>query len=182
LSKEYDRTAPRSCVRRRSPQHTFPEMGNSEMPPGRWAVPPTAKDRSAAQRAVNALLDELAPERVIKRAEPTPLAVEQHRSPNGCVLQAPNAALSVSWFPDADKEGAVGELHIVVWRGIVSRRGVPRRADVAVVSRDLVLYPVEGATPECMWRAKDGTTHDTHSLTAHCLALLAEEISAAGAG
>jgi hypothetical protein len=51
-----------------------------------------------------------------------------------------------------------------------------------VVSRDLVLYPVEGATPECMWRAKDGTTHDTHSLTAHCLALLAEEISAAGAG
>jgi hypothetical protein len=155
-------------------------MGNSDTPPARWAVPPTAKDRSAAQRAVNALLDELAPEKVIKRAERAPMAVEQHRSPNGCVLQGATAALSVSWFPDADKDGAVGELHVVVWRGVVSRRGVPRRPDGAVVSRDLVLFPIEGATPECMWRAADGSTHDTHSLAAHCLALLADEISAAG--
>jgi hypothetical protein len=129
---------------------------------------------------VNALLDELAPERVIKRAERAPMEVEQHRSPGGCVLQGATAALSVSWFPDTDNDGTVGELHVVVWRGVVSRRGVPRRPDGAVVKRDLVLYPIEGATPECMWRAVDGTTHDTHSLTAHCLALLADEIRDTG--
>src|SRR4030088_810979 len=125
-------------------------MGNPDSPPTappRWAVPPTAKDRSAAQRAVNALLDELAPERVIKRAERAPMAVEQHRSPNGCGVQGATAGLSVCLVPFSDKDGAVGELHVVVWRGIVSRRGVARRPDGAVVSRDLVLYPVEGATP-----------------------------------
>lgn len=157
-------------------------MGKPTTPPdARWAVPPTAKERSAVQRAVNGLLDELAPEKIIKRSERAPLPVEQHRSPGGCVLQGATAALSVSWFPDTDNDGTVGELHVVVWRGVVSRRGVPRRADGAVVVKDLVLYPIERATPDCVWRAADGTTHDTHSLTAHCLALLADELKATSA-
>ncbi len=128
------------------------------------------------QRAVTALLDELAPERVVKRVERAPMSIEQHRTPNGCVLQAPTAALSVSWFPDPADDAALGELHVVVWRGVVSRRGSPRKPGGAAVTRELVLRPIERPSDEFVWRASDGTSYDTDSLAAKCLALLDEQI------
>jgi hypothetical protein len=151
-------------------------MDDSTNPPeGRWTAAPTAKERDAVQRAVTALLDELAPERVAKRAERLPGAVEQHRTPSGCVLQAASAAVSVSWFPDATADAALGELHVVVWRGVVSRRGSPRRPDGATIVGELVLRPVERPPDDCVWRAADGTAYDTAALAARCLALLAEQ-------
>ena len=128
------------------------------------------------QRAVTALLDELAPERVVKRVERAPMSIEQHRTPNGCVLQAPTAALSVSWFPDPADDSALGELHVVVWRGVVSRRGSPRKPGGAAVTRELVLRPVERPSDEFVWRDSDGTSYDTDLLAAKCLALLDEQI------
>ncbi|HEY4670582.1 MAG TPA: hypothetical protein VIG78_00845, partial [Gemmatimonadaceae bacterium] len=62
-----------------------------------WKAPPTSKTRNAVQRAVTALLDDLAPERALKRSDELHVPIEQHRTPNGCVLQAEKAALSVSW-------------------------------------------------------------------------------------
>jgi hypothetical protein len=132
------------------------------------------------QRAVTALLDELAPERVVKRIERAPMTIEQHRTPGGCVLQAPTAALSVSWFPDPADDAALGELHVVVWRGVVSRRGSPRKPGGATVTRELVLRPIERPSNELVWRAADGTPYDTESLAAKCLALLEEQIQAEG--
>jgi hypothetical protein len=147
-------------------------------PAAPWTASPTAKQKSAIQRAVTALLDELAPERTVTRAERLPVPVERHRTPSGCVLQAATAAVSVSWFPDATDEAALGELHVVVWRGTVSRRGSPRRPEGATVSGELVLRPIERPSDNCVWRAADGTTYDTAALAARCLALLAEQMAA----
>jgi len=148
-------------------------MDDQTNPPSNpWTAPPTAKERNAVQRSVTALLDELAPERVVNRSERLPLPVEQHRTPTGCVLQAPAAALSVSWYPDADDESALGELDVVVWRGVVSRRGAPPRREGATIVGELALRPVEDASGSFVWRAADGKTYDTDALAAKCLALL----------
>lgn len=155
------------------------DSSNSAAPA--WTASPSAKKKNAVQRAVNALLDELAPERVLKRAEQLRGAVEQHRTPNGCVLQAPKAAVSVSWFEESTNEAVLGELHVIVWNGIVSRRGSPRRPDGATVVKELVLKPIDGPTDECLWKATNGKSFDTAALASKCLALLEEQIGSGGA-
>jgi hypothetical protein len=142
-----------------------------------WTASRSAKEKNAVQRCVTALLDELAPERMLKRVERLRDAVEQHRTPSGCVLQAPTAAVSVSWFADASDEAPLGELHVVVWAGIVSRRGTPRRPEGAKEMKELVLTPVVGPPDECVWKAADGTEYNTASLAARCLALLEEQVA-----
>ena len=141
-----------------------------------WTASPTAKEKNAVQRSVTALLDELAPEPVVKRGVRIALPIEQHRTPNGCVLQGPRGAVSVSWFRESADDSLFGELHIVVWQGTVSRRGSPRQAEGATVVKELVLKPVERPRDDCVWRAADGTTYDTAALAAHCLALLQEQV------
>src|SRR5881628_2050293 len=140
-----------------------------------WSVSPSAKAKNAVQRSVTALLDELAPERVLKRVEQLPGTVEQHRTPTGCVLQAATAAVSVSWFADAGNDAVLGELHVIVWRGTVTRRGAPKSRKGATVVAELVLRPIEPPADDCIWRATDGTQYDTASLSAKCLALLEEQ-------
>jgi hypothetical protein len=142
-----------------------------------WTSAPSAKTKSAVQRSVTALLDALAPERVLKRVQQLDGAVEQHRTPTGCVLQAATCAVSVSWFPDATKDSALGQLDIVVWRGKVARRGVPRSPKNATVVAELVLRPVEPPADDCIWQAaEDGVRYDTASLAAHVLSLLEAQI------
>ena len=153
------------------------KMDDPTNPPSTpWTTPPTAKERNAVQRAVTALLDELAPEKVVNRSERLPVPVEQHRTPGGCVLQAPTAAVSVSWYPDADDESALGELDVVVWRGVVSRRGSPPRREGATIVGELTLRPVEESAGVFVWRAADGHSYDTDALAAKCLALLEEQM------
>jgi hypothetical protein len=122
-----------------------------------------------------ALLDELAPERVLTRGDPLRLAVEQHRTPSGCVLQAPRAALTVSWFGPAGGDKGLGELRIIVWRGTVTRRGVAARKEGATVVRELTFHPIERPTTNRVWRDQQGEELDTAALAARCLALLKEE-------
>jgi hypothetical protein len=149
-------------------------------PPNRgapqWNTSPSAKVRSAVQRSVTALLDELAPERVLKRIELLEGQIEQHRTPTGCVLQAAECAVSVSWFPDTSEEIPHGELNVLVWRGKVTRRGVARAPKNATLLAQLVLRPIAPPTDECLWQATDGARYDTASLAAHCLALLEAQI------
>jgi hypothetical protein len=92
------------------------------------------------------------------------------------VLQAADYAVSVSWFPDATKEAVLGELHVLVWRGKVARRGNTRPPKGATLVADLTLRPIEPATDNCLWQATDGTQYDTTSLAAKCLALLEAQI------
>ena len=143
---------------------------NAVTPP--WAAAPTVKTKNGIQRSVTALLDELAPERVLKRAERLEGSVEQHRTPSGCVLQATSAAVSVSWYPDARDGAPLGELHIVVWNGTVTRLGTPRVAKGATVVSELVVRPVDPPDDACAWRDPDGTTFSTAGLVTKCLALL----------
>ena len=126
---------------------------------------------------MTALLDALAPERVLKRVEQLEGSVEQHRTPTGCVLQAADCAVSVSWFADATKEAELGELHILVWRGKVARRGTPRSAKNATLIAELVLRPIEPPTDDSVWQATDGARYNTASLASHVLSLLETQIA-----
>ncbi|MEP6729025.1 MAG: hypothetical protein ABJE10_00240 [bacterium] len=137
-----------------------------------WNVPPTPKERNAVQRNVDNLLDVLAPERATKRGDYPVNPVVAHRTPSGCILQAADTALSVSWFPESADTTALGELHVVLWRGVVSRRGSPKPAQGAVELRDLALRPVERPTDDCVWKASDGTLYATDALATYCLGLL----------
>jgi hypothetical protein len=147
------------------------QEGPSDVVRASRPTPPTLKERNAVQRSVERLLDELAPEKALRRGESPPLAVEPHRTPSGCVLQGPTAALSVSWFADASEDLTLGELQIVLWRGTVARRGIARPTKGAVVQRELVFRPVERGDT-LVWRAADGTEFDSVALAAHCMSLL----------
>jgi hypothetical protein len=138
---------------------------------------PTSKEKNAVQREVNRLLDELAPERATTRGDRAPAVVQQHRTPNGCILQAPNAAVSVSWYADAADDSRLGELQIVQWRGVVSRRGSSAKHEAATVVRQQVLHPVERPADACVWHSDDGIDYDTSSLVAHCLELLSSQMT-----
>lgn len=151
-------------------------MDDSHRTYGDRPTPPTTKQKAAAQRAVKTLLDLLAPERTPTRAPRQPVAIEQHRTPSGCVLQAPTAALSVSWFPEGGEIDSLGELQVVLWSGVASRRGSPPRPEGAVVVRELDIRPVEDASDAFMWRTDDNTTYDTEGLASFCLSLLKEQM------
>jgi hypothetical protein len=151
-----------------------------ERAPSQWNTSPAVKTKNAVERSVTALLDELAPERVLTRSEKLPDTVEQHRTPSGCVLQAPDCAVSVSWFPAPTKESGLGELHVLVWRGTVTRRGSRPPPKGATIVADLVLHPVEPPTEEGGWKGVDGTRYDTSSLTAKILSLLEAQVGNPG--
>lgn len=146
-------------------------------PPAARPMPPTYRTKGVVQRSVNALLDELAPERTLTRGERVSVPIEQHRSPTGCVLQAADYALSVSWF-DESREAPLGELHVIVWRGTVARRGATRHTKGAKIVSETILYPIEPPEGPCIWRAADGTRYDSIGLVAKCLSLLQEQASA----
>jgi hypothetical protein len=145
-----------------------------------WKAPPSSKLKNAVQRAVTALLDELAPERVLKRSEALHVPVEQHRTPTGCVLQAPKAAVSVSWFSGAGNDPVLGELRIMVWQGVVSRRGSPKQRVGATMITEMVLHPVESGSSGLVWRVTDGSEYDTSALAALCTKLLDQQVAKTG--
>lgn len=151
-------------------------MDDSHRPNGERNTPPTTKQKAAVQRAVKTLLDVLAPERNTTRTPRQPVRIEEHRTPNGCVLQAPTAALSVSWFPEGAEIEALGELQVVLWRGVASRRGSPPRPEGAVVVRELNVRPIADPSDALIWQIDDGARYDTEGLAAYCLALLKEQM------
>src|SRR5207302_1886560 len=82
-----DRTRP--TRQSRSGPREARDMTDSTNPRAlQWSSSPSARAKSAVQRSVTQLLDELAPERVLKRVGEVRGPVEQHRTPTGCVLQA----------------------------------------------------------------------------------------------
>jgi hypothetical protein len=131
------------------------------------------------QREVVRLLDELAPERATARSTPIAGAVQQTRKPEGCVLQAEDAAISVTWYAEADDQDRVGELQILLWSGVVSRRGAAPSKSPAQVVRQEVLNPIEQPIDGSVWRSRDGTVYTTPALAAYCLALLEQQTQTA---
>lgn len=157
-------------------------MSDPSKPAVPWSTSPTQKAKNAVQRSVTSLLDELAPERALKRVERLPGSVEQHRTPTGCVLQTTDCAVSVSWFTEPGTDAPLGELHVIVWRGVVARRGATRHRKGATIVRELVLRPIEPPEEDCRWQATDGSQYDTSALAAKCLALLEEQVRLAAEG
>jgi hypothetical protein len=141
-------------------------------------APPTVKERNAAQQEVSRLLDILAPERTANRMGGKGDGVERHRTPRGCILQAPAGAVSVSWFPDSAQGAELGELQVVAWRGVVSRPGSSQRASGAKPMEEMVLRPVENRMGDLQWRATEGTMFTTDALAARCTELLEQWIAA----
>jgi hypothetical protein len=135
-------------------------------------APPTVKERNAVQQEVGLLLDALAPERAAHRIGSKEASVERHRTPRGCILQAPAGAVTVSWFPDSAQGAELGELQVVAWSGTVSRPGSSHRASGAKLVEELVVRPVENRLGGIAWRTADGTTFTTDALAARCAELL----------
>jgi len=145
-----------------------------------WSNAFTQKERSTVQRSVSTLLSTLAPERVVRRGDDVLQRIEQHRTPRGCVLQAASAALSVSWFSD-NRVDSLGELHVSVWDGVVSRGGASYRkpAHATLVSNS-IMYPSDATADEATWRDENGRQFDVAGLVAHCHSLLETQIQLAG--
>src|SRR2546423_11321335 len=91
-------------------------MPTDQPTPTQWGSSPTSRTRNTVQRYVNALLDDLAPERALTRGEEPKKAIELHRTPSGCVLQAEKAAVTVSWFSGSGSDTLIWGLHMVVLR------------------------------------------------------------------
>jgi hypothetical protein len=143
-----------------------------------WSNAFTQKERSTVQRSVSTLLSTLAPERVVRRGEEVPQRNEQHRTPRGCVLQGVGAALSVSWFSD-NRVDSLGELHVSVWDGVVSRGGASYRKPAhATLVSNFIMYPSDATADESTWRDENGRQFDTPGLVAHCHSLLERQIEA----
>lgn len=152
-------------------------MIDRENPPVRaWDLRPTAKEKSAVHRSVTGLMDALAPERPVRRGDPVSLPIEQYRTLSGCILQAESAALSVSFFKDARVEN-LGELHVNVWNGVVSRGGSSyRKPAKATMVSGSVLHPTEGPADDVIWRDEEGRDFATPALVEHCRSLLIKQI------
>jgi hypothetical protein len=142
-----------------------------------WGPAPTSKTRNSVQRYVNTLLNDLAPERALTRGEQPKTRVEQFRTPNGCILQAENAALSVSWFSANGNDPLLGELQIRVWRGVVTRRGSPKRKEGAIVVRELSLRPMEEPRDDRVWRANDRSEYSNFELAAFCTSIFDQQLA-----
>lgn len=143
-----------------------------------WSGGPSAKERGAVQRAVNELLDTLAPEQQLTRRERATQRVEQHRTPSACILQGPTAAVSVTWFADAAIDGTFGELHLLVWRGVLTRRGAAANRGGARLISEQILRPIIQTDGSCLWEVQNGPRYDTTALAARCVALLEEQLAA----
>jgi hypothetical protein len=152
------------------------EVTRAGLPP----VAPTMKERNSVQQEVNRLLDLLVPERAVHRMGIKTNAVEHHRLPRGGVLQGPEGAVTVSWFPDSAQGADLGELQAMGWKGRVSHPGSSQRHSGAKILEEMVLRPVEGRTGKLEWRAEDGTTFTTDALAARCLAMLERYMGSAG--
>lgn len=137
----------------------------------RWADPPTTKQRTAVQREVTRLVDELAPVRAPARPGASAPAVVCHRLPRGCILQGATGAVSLSWFPASGSEEALGELQLVTWRGTVSLPGSAARRAGAEMIGELILTPAEGEGGVWRWRGT-GADWTTDEVIARCWALL----------
>jgi hypothetical protein len=130
------------------------------------------------QREVVRLLDELAPERTNARSTPVAGEIKQSRTPEGCVLQAETAAISVTWYAEADDQDRVGELQILLWSGVVARRGTAPGKNAAQVIRQEVLNPIEQPVDGSVWRSREGVVYTTPALAAYCLSLLEQQSNA----
>jgi hypothetical protein len=144
---------------------------------------PTFKQRTAVHRAVQRLLDSLAPERAPARvgqraADGVDAAVQRVRSPRGCILQGAARAVSVSWFAAADTDATLGELQVIVWRGVVSRPGAAARAaGGAEPIWRAVLRPVKGEGDAWGWRGVDDRVFESAALAARCQAFVEEPLT-----
>ena len=59
-----------------------------------WPDRPTAAQRTGAQHAVARLFDALAPQKPPARRDGPAPAIQRHRSPSGCILQAATRAVA----------------------------------------------------------------------------------------
>jgi hypothetical protein len=142
-----------------------------------WANHPSTKEKLAAQKCATALLDSLAPESPVVRAGRPRSRIERHRTPGGCVLQAAHAAISVSWFPEAADGSPLGELRVIVWDGVVVRRGAASGGKGAKVIAEMTFVPLDPPRGAHVWKSSDGGSYTTPALAELCLELLEQQIS-----
>ncbi|HUF27431.1 MAG TPA: hypothetical protein VMM18_10680 [Gemmatimonadaceae bacterium] len=132
------------------------------------------KQRTAVQREVGRLLDELAPERPPARHDAPVLAIKRHRAPGRCILQGESRAVSVSWFPARPDADTLGEVVVTEWRGEVSLPGHTRRSNAGAVAVETTLFrPMETSGGTWEWRSEGGApAYGTDALAMYCRGLV----------
>ncbi|HEX5437372.1 MAG TPA: hypothetical protein VFW98_09430 [Gemmatimonadaceae bacterium] len=116
----------------------------------------TAQQRASGLRELDRLLDALAQELATISASAPGLGLKLYRSPGRCVMQGSVGALSVSWFPSAFEEAAIGDLQVIEWRGIVSLPGgAPTAGRHATIVEAGILHLVWTAASEWAWQQDD---------------------------
>jgi hypothetical protein len=149
-------------------------------PHGGWPLTQAATERAreGVTRAVQRLLDALAPVSVSARTNRPRTPIGLRRSRRGCVLQAATAALSVSWFPAVGSDVASGELQVTAWQGIVSLPGSADHARRgAAIAHESTFVPLDDGRGTWVWQAVDGMVYDTEALVVHCAALLEAQVA-----
>lgn len=136
----------------------------------------TPQQRAAARRELERLLDKLVTD--IKHlvpaanAEPVAGSLVPYRSPDRCVVQGAEGAVSVSWFPAQFTDSTLGELQVIEWQGVVSVRGAVRRRE-PVAAASIVHADVyrQVQTPSGWgWQPAEGAlVYSTDDLASHCL-------------
>lgn len=85
----------------------------------------TPPERASALREPERLMDSIDAS-LPKRNEDKPEKVDPtvgrrvYRVPGRCIIQAEEAAVSISWFPSRDGDPRGGELQVVKWNGIIA--------------------------------------------------------------
>ena len=139
----------------------------------------THRQRSAVSREIDHLMQQLARGFSEVAAALPERGLTIQRAPHRSILQARERAVTVSWFPASYPEQSLGELHVLVWVGVVSVPGGTQRArGGASIVESSVFHLVwsDGAAPR--WQLEeDGASWSTESLAERCLARL-EQVSA----
>jgi hypothetical protein len=132
-----------------------------------------ARQRAAVQRDVERLLDELAPERPVPKHDTPVAAIVRHRSPGRCILQGPERAITISWFPAQGSDDTLGQLVIIAWRGTVSLPGSARRSSIAAEPLHTWLLTPTVSVAGCQWVSpEDEDGIDIAELITRCHAML----------
>jgi hypothetical protein len=135
----------------------------------------THQERTSAHREPMLLMDSLATRYPSPGKHGTPTGIELRRTPDRCVIQADEVAVSVSWFAPRLGDSTAGELQIISWTGTVTMPGAPARPGKgATMGTARIFHLMRAGAGKWCWRGegKNGSTYSSEDLVALCAKLL----------
>jgi hypothetical protein len=139
------------------------------------------KMANLAQREVTALLDQIEKGVEELKARFPDREIAARRTPERCLIQAGDVALSVSWLRPAPQENGYGTLLVIEWAGTVTFPGEPLHPrHRATVVREHALHLETVAWPAWNWSADEMPLrkYTSSDLASLCLRQIAWQLDA----